>query len=172
MGDESGLVRPSRVPMINILALCTGNASRSILAEAIFNRDGAGRVSAFSAGSNPVGVVAGATLGCLAARGLPRTGLRSKSWREFAAPGAPRLDIVLTLCPAVAAEVHPAWHGRPVTANWAMDEPLAAPAEQTAMAFALAYHRLSARINAALALPLERLGRDELADLLERIGRG
>ncbi|MBK0397758.1 arsenate reductase ArsC [Limibaculum sp. M0105] len=158
--------------MISILALCTGNASRSILAEAIFNRDGAGRVRAFSAGSNPVGVVAGATLDCLAARGIDSKGLRSKSWFEFSGSGAPQLDIVLDLCPSVAAERHPAWQGRPVTATWAMDEPLAAPTEQTAVAFALAYHRLSARINAALALPLEHLGRDELAGHLDRIGRG
>ncbi|MCL5775520.1 arsenate reductase ArsC [Limibaculum sp. FT325] len=158
--------------MITILALCTGNASRSILAEAILNRDGGGRVRAFSAGSNPAGVVARATLDCLAARGLPVGGLRSKGWAEFAGPGAPPLDIVLTLCPAVAAELPPTWPGRPVAVDWPMDEPLAATPGERALAFALAYHRLSARINAALALPLERLARDELAERLGAIGRG
>lgn len=158
--------------MFTILALCTGNASRSILAEAILTRDGARRVQAFSAGSNPVGIVPRATLDCLQARGLPVTGLRSKGWAEFAAPGAPRLDLVLSLCPAVAAEPHPAWPGRPVEVAWPMDEPLAAPPGQTALAFALAYHRLSARINAALALPLERLTRDDLAAQLAAIGHG
>ncbi|MDT8345027.1 MAG: arsenate reductase ArsC [Thermohalobaculum sp.] len=158
--------------MFTILALCTGNAARSIIAEAILTRDGAGRVRAFSAGSNPVGVVPGATRACLAARGLPVAGLRSKGWAEFSGPGAPRLDLVLTLCPVTAAERHPPWPGRPAEAFWPLDEPLAAPQDAQAMAFALAYHQLSARINAALALPLERLDRDELAARLAAIGRG
>jgi protein-tyrosine-phosphatase len=158
--------------MFNILVLCTGNASRSILAEAIFKRDGAGRVQPFSAGSNPAGVVHPAALRLLSRKGLPTRGYRSKSWEEFAAPGAPRLDLVITLCAVTAGEISPAFPGAPLRCHWGIDEPANAPADQIDVAFQIAYHRLSARINAFLALPFETMKRRELQARLDRIGAG
>jgi len=158
--------------MFNILVLCTGNASRSILAEAIFNRDGAGRVQAFSAGSNPVGLVHPMALKLLARRGLPARGYRSKSWEEFAAPGAPALDLVITLCAVTAGEISPKFPGNPLRCHWDTDEPATAPADQIDVAFQIAYHRLSARINAFLALPFETMSRRALKARLDRIGAG
>ena len=157
--------------MFEILVLCTGNATRSILAEAILNRDGAGRVRAQSAGANPVGRVHPATLALLERRGLPATGHRSKGWAEFAAPGAPAMDLIVTLCPAVAAEAQPRWHGAPLTAHWPVDDPAAAPADQIDLAFQIAYHRISSRMNAFLALPFEDMARPDLARRLARIAQ-
>jgi len=140
--------------MFNVLILCTGNSARSILAEAIFNRDVAGRVQAWSAGSNPTGVVNPAALRLLAAKGLPARGYRSKSWDEFASPGAPQMDLVVTVCGSAAGEV---WPGAPLRCHWGVDDPAAAPPDQIDVAFQIAYHRLSARINAFLALPFEAM---------------
>jgi arsenate reductase len=109
--------------MFNILILCTGNSARSILAEAIFNRDGAEWVKAYSAGSNPAGLVNPAALRLLAAKGLPTRGYRSKSWYEFTAPGAPRMDLVITVCNSAAGEVCPVWPGAPLRCHWGMDDP-------------------------------------------------
>lgn len=156
--------------MFQLLLLCPGNAARSILAEAIFNRDGAGRVRAWSAGTNPVGLVHPAALRCLAAKGLETKGLRSKGRAEFTAAGAPRLDVVIALCPTVSAEVGPAWPGNPLAAEWAVPDPMQAPPDQIDLAFLVAYHRLSARINALLALPFETMERHRLAAELARIG--
>jgi len=158
--------------MFNILVLCTGNSARSILAEAILNREGAGRVQAWSAGANPTGVVNPAALRLIEAKGLPTRGYRSKSWDEFAAPGAPRMDLVVTVCSAAAGEVCPAWPGAPLRAHWGIDDPAIAPPDQIDMAFRLAYHRLSSRINALLALPFETMKRDVLQAALDRIGHG
>jgi protein-tyrosine-phosphatase len=157
--------------MFNILVLCTGNSARSILAEAILNRDGAGRVQAWSAGSNPTGVVNPAALRLIGAKGLPTRGYRSKSWDEFAAPGAPVMDLVVTVCSAAAGEVCPVWPGAPLRAHWGVDDPAIAPPDQIDMAFRLAYHRLASRINALLALPFETMKRDALQAALDRIGR-
>lgn len=156
--------------MINILILCTGNSARSILAEAIFNRDGAGRVAAYSAGSNPAGRVHPAALDLLKQKGLPASGYRSKSWDEFSAPGAPQLDLVITVCAAAAGERCPIWPGSPLSAHWGVDDPAAAPPDQTEMAFQIAYHRLSERINAFLALPFETMEKPALAARLRDIG--
>ena len=156
--------------MLNILVLCTGNSARSILAEAIWNRDGTGRVQAWSAGSNPTGQVNAAALLLLEAKGLGTAGLRSKSWDEFVAPGAPKMDVVITVCASAAGETCPVWPGTPVTAHWAMEDPAAAPIDQLDLAFRAAYHRLSQRINAALALALEDMDRATLADALRDIG--
>jgi protein-tyrosine-phosphatase len=158
--------------MFNVLILCTGNSARSILAEAILNRDGAGRVRAWSAGSNPTGVVNPAALRLLEAKGLATRGFRSKGWDEFAAPGAPEMDLVVTVCSAAAGEVCPVWPGTPLRAHWGVDDPATAPPDQIGMAFQIAYHQLSARINSLLALPFETLGRDELQKRLDRIGAG
>lgn len=156
--------------MFTILILCTGNSARSILAEAILNRDGAGRVTAYSAGSNPAGRVHPGALGLLERRGVATTGFRSKSWDEFATDGAPAMDLVITVCASAAGEVCPVWPGAPLTAHWGVDDPAAAPADEVDLAFQLAYHRLSARINAFLALPFEAMPRDDLARVLRQIG--
>ncbi|MEM6620608.1 MAG: arsenate reductase ArsC [Pseudomonadota bacterium] len=156
--------------MFNILVLCTGNSARSILAEAVLNRDGAGRVAAYSAGSNPTGRVNPGAIRLLERRGLPTTGYRSKSWDEFAAPGSPAMDLVVTVCASAAGEVCPIWPGAPMTTHWGVDDPAAAPDDQIDLAFQLAYHRLSARINAFLALPFEDMAPDDLRPRLRAIG--
>jgi protein-tyrosine-phosphatase len=158
--------------MFNILVLCTGNSARSILAEAILNRDGAGRVRAWSAGSNPAGLVNPAAIRLLEAKGLPTRGYRSKSWNEFAAPGAPAMDLVVTVCASAAGEVCPVWPGAPLTCHWGVDDPAAAPPDQIDTAFRIAYHRLSSRINDFLALPFETLDREALRQRLDLIGKG
>ena len=159
---------PRRV-MFNILVLCTGNSARSILAEAIFNRDGAGRVQAWSAGSNPTGLVNPGATRLLAAKGFPTRGYRSKSWNEFAAAGAPEMDMVVTVCSSAAGEVCPVWPGTPLRCHWGIDDPAAAPADQIDTAFQIAYHLLSARINAFLALPFETMKPDALHARLARL---
>ncbi len=156
--------------MLNILVLCTGNSARSILAEAILNRNGSGRVQAWSAGSNPTGVVHPAALRLLADRGFPARGYRSKSWDEFAAPGAPEMDVVITVCAAAAGETCPVWPGAPLRAHWGVEDPAAAPPDQIDMAFRLAYERLAARTGTLLALPLETMRRSALQAALDRIG--
>lgn len=156
---------------MNILVLCTGNSVRSILAEAIFNRDGAGRVRAYSAGSNPAGRVHPAALSLLARRNMPTTRLRSKSWDEFAAPGAPTLDLVITMCAAVQTEACPDLPGPARKVHWGIDDPASAPRDQMDIAFQMAYHQLSVRINRMLALPLERIEPCALIRALTEIGR-
>ncbi|MEM7684047.1 MAG: low molecular weight phosphatase family protein [Paracoccaceae bacterium] len=156
--------------MLTVLTLCGGNASRSILAEAIFNRDGDGRVRAWSAGSNPAGQVHPKARSLLERRGVPTDTLRSKSWHEFASPGAPTLDVVLVLCPTVATEAMPDWPGEPVRVTWDIDDPASAPPGQADLAFQHTYHWLSARINALLALPVEDMAGDELRALMLEIG--
>lgn len=156
--------------MFNILVLCTGNASRSILAEAIFNRDGAGRVAAYSAGSNPTGLVHPGASRLLGRKGLPTPGYRSKSWDEFAGPGAPEMNLVVTVCASAAGEVCPSWPGNPMQIHWRIEDPASAPFDQIDLAYQVAYHRLSSRINAFLALPFETLTPAELKPRLDRIG--
>lgn len=157
--------------MFHVLTLCSGNASRSILAEAILNRDGAGRVQAWSAGPMPKGLVERPALDMLTRRGVETAGLRSKGWAEFLDPSAPRIDLVLSLCPTVADAVHPDWQGNPAEARWLIEDPANAPAEHTDLAFQRTYHRLSAWINAFLALPFERLPRETLVASLTEIGQ-
>lgn len=156
---------------INILVLCTGNSARSILAEAIFNRDGAGRVTAYSAGSNPTGRLHPGTERLLARKGLPTRGLRSKAWDEFAAPGAPEMALVITVCGSISGEICPVWPGVPLAAHWGVEDPAAAPDDQIDLAFQVAYHRLSSRINAFLALPFETMAAGDLTLQLGRIGQ-
>jgi len=155
--------------MFNVLVLCTGNSARSILAEAILNRDGASRLRAWSAGSNPTGVVHPAALRLLAAKGLATRGYRSKSWSEFAAPGAPVMDLVVTVCGSAAGEMCPVWPGAPLACHWGIDDPAAAPTDQIDTAFAIAYQKLSVPIHNFLAIPFETLDRDALAQRLARI---
>ncbi|HNJ75627.1 MAG TPA: arsenate reductase ArsC [Azospira sp.] len=157
----------------NVLVLCTGNSARSILGEALFNHLGAGRVRAFSAGSRPSGAVNPVALETLGKHGilLPQGGApRSKSWDEFAAPGAPEIDFIFTVCASAAGETCPVWPGHPATAHWGIPdpahvEPLAARRE----AFELAYRQLHARITAFLALPLETMAAAEVKAAAQQI---
>lgn len=154
----------------NVLVLCTGNSARSILAEALFNHLGGGRFKAYSAGSQPSGTVNPVALETLDRHGVPLPEARSKSWDEFAAPGAPEMDFIFTVCASAAGEACPIWPGHPTTAHWGIAdpahvEPLAARRE----AFATAYRQLARRIGAFVALPLETLSAQEIAAAARRI---
>lgn len=147
----------------NILVLCTGNSARSILGEALFNHLGAGRVRAFSAGSKPGGIVNPVALATLEKHGIRVTDARSKSWDEFAAPGAPRIDFVFTVCANAANEPCPIWPGHPTTAHWAIPDPAhVEPMEARRAAFETAYQQLQRRVHAFLALPLETMTREDI----------
>lgn len=155
-----------------VLFLCTGNSARSILAEAILNRLGAGRFAAFSAGSQPKGAVHPAALHLLETLNHPTGGLRSKSWDEFAGPGAPPLDFVFTVCDNAAGEVCPIWPGQPVTAHWGLPDPAAVTGNdaEVAAAFNDAYRILTNRVSLFVALPLAELDRMTLQSRLRAIG--
>lgn len=161
-----GMSRP-----LNILFLCTGNSARSILAEALLNREGADRFRAFSAGSFPKGNVHPMALEVLAEQGLPTEGLRSKSWDEFAAPDAPPLDLIFTVCDNAAGEICPIWPGKPVTAHWGIEDPAAVEGEGQRGAFLTAFQRLKERIGPLLTLPVESLDSAALKQRLSEIGR-
>ena len=137
---------------MNVLFLCTGNSARSILAEAYLNHAGKGRFRAYSAGSHPGGKVNPLALELLEKKGIPTQGLRSKSWDEFAALGAPELDFVVTVCDNAAGEVCPIWPGRPGKAHWGVPDPAAVQGgdEDKRKAFLDAFTRLSGRIDAFL----------------------
>jgi arsenate reductase (thioredoxin) len=157
----------------NVLFLCTGNSARSIIAEAILNKAGAGKFRAYSAGSRPKGKVHPETLRLLQSLGHDTSDCRSKSWDEFAAPGAPRFDFVFTVCDNAAAEACPLWPGQPMTAHWGVPDPVAAtgtPAE-IALAFKDSYRMLAQRIAIFTALPLRSLDRLTLQGKLKDIGR-
>lgn len=155
----------------NALFLCTGNSARSILAEAILNREGAGRFRAFSAGSFPRGEVHPAAVQLLDKLGYSTKDLRSKSWDEFAVDGAPRLDFIFTVCDNAAGEICPVWPGKPVTAHWGIPDPAAIEGEGQRKAFMDAYSALQRRIGLFLALPLESLDELTLESRLREIGR-
>ncbi len=157
----------------NVLFLCTGNSARSILAECILNREGRGRFRAFSAGSQPKGQVHPFALELLKKMNHPTAGLRSKSWDEFAQPGAPTLDFVFTVCDNAASEVCPIWPGQPMTAHWGVPDPAAAEGSDAErhLAFADAYRMLSNRISIFTNLPMHSLDRLTLQNRLDEIGR-
>jgi len=157
----------------NALFLCTGNSARSIIAEAILNRLGAGRFRAWSAGSQPKGRVNPHTIALLDGLGYDTTGLRSKSWSEFAQPGAPALDFVLTVCDNAAGETCPLWPGQPMTAHWGVPDPADATgnAAEIALAFKESYRMLHRRIEAFTALPIRSLDRMSLRQRLNDLGR-
>ena len=155
----------------NVLFLCTGNSARSILAEAILNKDGAGRFKAFSAGSSPKGDVHPAAASLLRELGFPTEGYRSKSWDEFALEGAPKLDFVFTVCDNAAGEVCPIWPGQPMTAHWGIEDPAAVEGDGQRQAFRNAFYALQRRIGLFLALPLQSIDELSLQTKLREIGR-
>jgi len=157
----------------NVLFLCTGNSARSILAEAILNRLGGGKFVAWSAGSQPKGAVHPQALALLQRLGYPTTGLRSKSWDEFAQAGAPHLDFVFTVCDNAANEVCPVWPGQPMTAHWGIPDPAAVHGTdiEVATAFRNAFLALQRRIELFANLPVRSLDRMALKKRLDDIGR-
>ena len=157
----------------NILFLCTGNSARSILAEAILNQIGKGRFRAYSAGSHPAGKVNPYVLDMLAAQNLPVADLRSKSWDEFALPGAPALDFVFTVCDNAAGEVCPVWPGQPVSAHWGIEDPAAVEGDDAARRHAVhtALQLLNRRISVFINLPFAKLDKMALKQEVDSIGR-
>jgi protein-tyrosine-phosphatase len=157
----------------NVLFLCTGNSARSIIAEAILNKVGAGKFRAYSAGSHPKGAVHPATLQLLHGLGYDTSGLRSKAWGEFAKPGAPLLDFVFTVCDDAAGEACPFWPDQPMTAHWGVPDPAEATGSEAeiALAFKDAYRVLHQRIGVFTALPIRSLDPLSLQSKLKDIGR-
>lgn len=159
----------------NVLFLCTGNSARSILAEAVMNHlaVSAGRFRAYSAGSHPAGQPNPYALELLAKQGIPTSGLRSKSWDEFAAPGAPPLDFIFTVCDNAAGETCPYWPGQPMTAHWGVPDPAAVTGsdEPKRKAFLEAFVTLKRRIELFASLPVDKLDRLTLQERLKGIGR-
>ena len=157
----------------NVLFLCTGNSARSIIAEAILNREGRGKFRAFSAGSHPKGAVNPHTIRLMQRLNHDTSALRSKSWKEFAQPSAPNLDFVITVCDDAAGESCPVWPGQPMTAHWGIPDPAAAQGTdaEIAVAFSDAYRMLNQRIGMFVALPMQSLDTLTLQARLRDIGR-
>ena len=157
----------------NVLILCTGNSARSIIAESLINYWGHGQFVGYSAGSSPKGKVHPIAIELLKHMKMPTEGMRSKSWDEFAKPGAPQLDFVFTVCDNAAAETCPIWPGQPMTAHWGVPDPAAfvgSEAEKRAL-FADVYGRLYNRISIFVSLPLASLDRLSLQRRLDEVGR-
>jgi arsenate reductase (thioredoxin) len=159
--------------IFNVLFLCTGNSARSILAESILRKDGAGRFCAFSAGSAPKGAVHPLALRVLERMDYPTDGTRSKSWLEFAATDAPVMDFVFTVCDNAAGEACPVWPGQPMTAHWGIEDPAAIEGTELEKeaAFTTAFRYLKNRIGAFINLPLNKIDRLSLGTRLREIGR-
>jgi arsenate reductase (thioredoxin) len=157
----------------NVLFLCTGNSARSIMAEALLNHKAKGLFKAYSAGSHPSGRVRPEALRQLELAGIPTAGLRSKSWDEFAAPGAPVMNFVFTVCDNAANEVCPYWPGQPLTAHWGVPDPPAVRGrpEEIERAYRDAFSILDRRIGLFLSLPLATLGQMAIQKEIEKIGR-
>jgi arsenate reductase len=162
-------------PPLNVLFLCTGNSARSILAEALINHRaiGGGKFKGYSAGSQPKGAVHPLALETLTQQHLPTDGFRSKSWEEFARPGAPRMDFVFTVCDQAAAEPCPVWPGQPMTAHWGVPDPAVVQGteEEQRRAFRDAFLSLRRRIELFACLPLDKLRGLALQERLDHIGR-
>jgi protein-tyrosine-phosphatase len=158
---------------LNVLFLCTGNSARSIMAEIVLNRLGRGRFKGFSAGSQPAGAVNPMALHVLELAHYDVKGLRSKSWEEFSAPGAPQLDFVFTVCDNAAKEVCPIWPGQPMTAHWGLLDPVQATGSEAErqLAFADTLRMLTNRIGIFVNLPFDRLSKLSLQHTLEEIGK-
>jgi protein-tyrosine-phosphatase len=157
----------------NVLFLCTGNSARSIMAEAILNREGMGRFRAFSAGSHPTGRVNPYTIDLLRKMNYPTADLRSKDWNEFAGPDAPKLDFVFTVCDRAAGEVCPVWPGQPMTAHWGFPDPAAfvGSEAETRAEFADVFRMIDTRIGIFVSLPIASLDRLSLQKRLDAIGQ-
>ncbi|WP_297448989.1 arsenate reductase ArsC [Ferrovum sp.] len=156
----------------NVLVLCTGNSARSILGEVLFNTLGKGKFKAFSAGSKPAGRVNPGAIELLQEMGISTEGLRSKSWDEFAAPGAPKIDFIFTVCDNAAGEVCPIWPGKPATAHWGIPDPAHVEGDEARhAAFKKAYDQLARRIQLFMALHIEKLDKLVLKEKLAEIGR-
>jgi arsenate reductase len=158
---------------LNVLFLCTGNSARSIIAEAILNKLGQGKFRAYSAGSQPKGRVNPYTIQLLEGLGFDTSSFRSKSWSEFAKPGAPPLDFVFTVCDNAAGETCPVWPGQPMTAHWGIPDPAEAKGSEAeiALAFKDAYRMLFQRIGIFTAIPIRSLDKLSLQTKLREIGR-
>jgi arsenate reductase (thioredoxin) len=156
----------------NVLFLCTGNSARSILAEGILRKDGQGRVTAYSAGSQPKGMANPLALKVLGDHGYPTVGYRSKTWDEFAAPGAPVMDVVLTVCDSAAGEVCPVWPGHPSIAHWGIQDPAAAEGSDAdkEQAFVRSFQFLKSRIGTFVHLPLASLDRFTMGTRIQAVG--
>jgi arsenate reductase len=167
------MLEPADHRPFNVLFLCTGNSARSIIAEAILNREGRGKFRAFSAGSHPKGSIHAYALDLLCKLNYDVRGLRSKSWAEFARPEAPKLDFVFTVCDDAAAEVCPVWPGHPMTAHWGVPDPAAAVGNEAEirLAFADTFRMLNNRISILVNLPLRSLDKLSLQKQLESIGK-
>ena len=157
----------------NVLFLCTGNSARSILAESVLRKIGAGKFNAYSAGSQPKGNVNPMALDVLVGHKFPTEGLRSKSWDEFAGAEAPQLDFIFTVCDNAAGESCPVWPGKPMTAHWGIEDPAAVEGTdaEKRIAFTTALRYMKLRIAAFAALPLESLERISLTAKLHEIGQ-
>jgi arsenate reductase (thioredoxin) len=160
-------------PIKNILILCTGNSARSILAEALFNRDGKGRFKAYSAGSHPVGRVNSYALELLQDKGFDTSSFRSKNWDEFALSNAPKMDFIFTVCDNAAGEVCPLWPGQPISAHWGIEDPATVEGSDAdkRRAFFHTFNQLQRRISLFLALPINKLDKLALKKQLDSIGR-
>ena len=158
----------------HVLFLCTGNSARSIMGEVLINHWGAGRFVGHSAGSFPKGEVNPLTLQLLEKLQLPLEGLRSKSWDEFARPGAPVLDFVFTVCDQAAGEACPIWPGQPITAHWGMEDPAAVEGSEAArlVVFTRVFRELESRIKIFCSLPFGALDRVRIKERIDEIGRG
>lgn len=156
----------------NVLFLCTGNTARSVLAEGILRKDGAGRFNPYSAGSQPKGVVNPYAIKTLAEFGYPTDGFRSKSWDEFAGANAPKMDFVFTVCDSAAGEACPIWPGQPMTAHWGIEDPASVEGSdiEKQRAFNEAFRYMKNRISLLLAVPIARLDRLALKSRLQEIG--
>lgn len=158
--------------VFNVLFLCTGNSSRSIMAEAMLNTAGRGRFRAFSAGSHPGGVVNPHAIEQIEHLGIDASGLRSKSWDEFSTADAPHMDFVITVCDKAAGEVCPFWPGQPMTAHWGFEDPAAAQGteEEIRQCFARICREIKTRLDIFLSLPIEKLEKLALQRELDKIG--
>jgi arsenate reductase len=157
----------------NVLFLCTGNSARSIMAESLLNQWGRGRFVGYSAGSFPKGEVHPLAMELLSHMKVPTAGLRSKSWDEFAVPGAPEMDFVFTVCDNAAGEICPVWPGQPMTAHWGIADPAAVggSGKEQRAAFRTAFSELDSRIKIFTSLPIRALDRIKLQERLNAIGR-
>jgi arsenate reductase len=170
--EQESLLRVTADRRWNVLFLCTGNSARSIMAEAILRKVGEGRFHAYSAGSQPKGRVHPLALEILETEGMPTDGLWSKAWDEYAKPGAPPLDFVITVCDNAAGEMCPVWPGQPMTAHWGIPDPAAVEGseERQRRAFRDACHRLMTRIRLFTSLPLAKLDRLAMKRSIDDIG--